>query len=291
MTTPTLHSSAWALARRQHGVVSREQLLELGFTRAAIKHRIAKGRLHVVGRGVYAVGRPELTQFGRWMAAVLSIGPEAVLSHRSAAALWGIGKQKGNAIHVSVPSHLHRSSSRGITIHRRKELSATTHRGIPVVSVVDALVDLAAEVGDDELERAINEADKLDLVEPETLREAVARIRRPGAAAVRAVLDGYTPTDSPLEREFLRIVKRAGLPQPRTQQRVNGHRVDFYWPELNLVVETDGLRYHRTPAQQAADRVRDQDHFVAGVRSVRFTRAQVRHEPLRVEAVLRTAAA
>ncbi|MFL5903266.1 MAG: endonuclease domain-containing protein, partial [Solirubrobacteraceae bacterium] len=132
---------------------------------------------------------------------------------------------------------------------------------------------------------------KLDLVDPETLRAEIAAKRTPGAGKLRAVLDRYTPTDSALERDFLRIVREARLPEPRTQQRVNGHRVDFFWPDLNLVVETDGLRYHRNPAQQAADRVRDQDHFVAGVRSLRFTRAQVRFEPRRVEAVLRAAAA
>ena len=120
MGDQSFHSSVWALARRQHGVVAREQLIDLGFTSKAIKHRVAKGRLHRVHWGVYAVGRSELTQFGRWMAALLSIGPEAVLSHTSAGAVWGIAKQRGNAIHVSVPSHLRRSSSRGITIHRLK---------------------------------------------------------------------------------------------------------------------------------------------------------------------------
>ena len=233
------------------------------FTRAAIKHRIAKGRLHVVGRGVYAVGRPELTQFGRWMAAVLSIGPEAVLSHASAAALWGIAKQRGNAIHVSVPSHLRRSCSRGVTIHRRRELSATTHRGIPTTTPTDTLIDVATQTTHDVLEQAINDADKLDVVDPETLREAVVAERRPGAATVRAVLDRFSPTDSPLEREFLRIVRAAGLPRPMTQARVGGFLVDFFWPELGLVVETDGLRYHRTPAQQARDRLRDQAHAAA----------------------------
>ena len=291
MVGSTFHSSVWELARRQHGVVSRAQLLELGFHPRSIEHRIARGRLHPVYRGVYAVGRPELTQFGRWMAALLATGPEAVLSHRSAAALWGIAKQRGNAIHVSVPAHLRRCSSRGITVHRRKELNATTHRGIPTTTPIDTLIDLATQATDDALEQAINDADKLDLVDPETLRAEIEGERRPGAAKLRAVLDRYTPTDSTLERDFLRIVHEAGLPTPRTQQRVNGHRVDFFWPDLNLVVETDGLRYHRTPSQQAKDRVRDQDHFVAGVRSLRFTRAQVRFEPRSVEAVLRAAAA
>jgi very-short-patch-repair endonuclease len=291
MGCPSLHSSVWTLARKQHGVVSRAQLFELGFHRQAIAHRVARGRLHPVYRGVYAVGRPELTQFGRWMAALLAVGPEAVLSHTSAAALWGIAKQKGNAIHVSVPAHLRRGSSRGITVHRRKELNATTHRRIPATTPADTLVDVATQTTHDALEQAINDADKLDLLDPETLREAVDGDRRPGAGAVRAVLDRYARTDSPLERDFLRLARNAGLPDPETQAKFGPHRVDFFWPALNLVVEADSLRYHRTAAQQAKDRVRDQDHLVAGRRSLRFTWAQVRFDPARVEAVLRAAAA
>jgi very-short-patch-repair endonuclease len=291
MDPQMFHSSVWALARRQHGVVSRAQLLEMGFGPDAVKHRVAKGRLHRVHWGVYAVGRSELTQFGRWMAALLSIGPEAVLSHTSAGALWGVAKQRGNAIHVSVRSHLRRSSSRGITIHRRKALNATTHRGIPTTTPTDTLIDVATQTTHDVLEQAINDADKLDVVDPETLREAVAAERRPGAATVRAVLDRFSPTDSPLEREFLRIVRAAGLPRPLTQARVNGFLVDFFWPELGLVVETDGLRYHRTPAQQARDRLRDQAHAAAGLTPLRFTREQVKHDSAHVVAVLRAVAA
>ena len=182
MDPTTFHSLAWELAERQHGVVARRQLLALGFDRDAIKHRIRKGRLHPLYRGVYAVGRPELTQHGRWMAAILAKGPAAVLSHRSAASLYGIALQKGNAIHVAVPAHARRSSSRGITVHRRNELSATTRQGIPVTRIEDTLIDLATQTTRDELEQAINEADKRDLIDPEALREAVAHTKRPGAA-------------------------------------------------------------------------------------------------------------
>jgi very-short-patch-repair endonuclease len=291
MATADGHSSAWTLARRQHGVVARRQLTALGFSDEAIRQRIAKGRLHPVARAVYAVGRPELTQHGRWMAAILAKGPAAVLSHRSAASLYGIARQRGNAIHVSVPAHSRRRSSRGITVHRRKELGATQKLGVPVTTIEDTLIDLATQTTTDQLEQAINEADKRDLINPDALREAVADVKRPGAARMRKLLDGFARTDSPLERAFLRIAKQAGLPPPQTQAELNGHRVDFFWPGLNLVVETDGLRYHRTPAQQAADRVRDQDHLVAGLTALRFTRAQVQHDPTRVVAVLREVAA
>jgi very-short-patch-repair endonuclease len=294
-TAQALGSGVWALARRQHGVVSRTQLLDLGFHPQAIKHRLAKVRLHPVHRGVYAVGRPDLTTHGRWMAAVLRCRPGAVLSHGSAAAQLGIGSERG-VVEVSVPAN--RSARvRGVRVHRRAAFGQddiVVRDGIPVTSPVLTLVDLATYLGRDRLEEAINQADKRDLIDPEALREALEAIpRRPGVAPLRKLLDRrtFTLTDSELERRFLPIARRAGLPRPVTGQRVNGFKVDFYWPELGLVVETDGLRYHRTPAQQARDRVRDQAHTTSGLTPLRFTHAQVRFEPRYVEATLAATAA
>jgi very-short-patch-repair endonuclease len=281
----------WALARRQHGVITRGQLLGLGLGTDAIKHRVATGRLHSVHRGVYALGRPELTREGLWMAAVLSCGPDAVLSHRSAAALWEIRAHRSGPIEVSVPAGSTRRR-RGVIVHRRTAFAAndcTRRRGIPVTTPVCTLVDLAAVLDRGRLEAAVNEADKRGLTDPEALRAALdAMARRPGVAALRGLLDRstFTLTDSELERRFLRIARGAGLGLPRTGQRLNGFKVDFHWPEIGLVVETDGLRYHRTPAQQARDRIRDQAHAAAGLTALRFTHAQVRYEPDRVRATL-----
>jgi very-short-patch-repair endonuclease len=283
---PRSTQSVWSLAREQHGVVSRRQLMERGLGVDAIKHRVRRGRLHPVARGVYAVGRPELTREGRWMAAVLGCGPHAVLSHTSAGALWQIAPER--RLEVSLPLPLD-SRRRGIVIHRRRGLRATTHRGIPVTPVIDTLIDLAATLTADETEAAINEADKRDLCNPERLRAALDDLPpRPGLQAVRRILDlrTFTMTDSELERRLLPIARRAGLPKLLTQQWVNGFRVDFFCPELKLVIETDGLRYHRTAAQQARDLVRDQVHSAAGLRPLRFTRAQVRYEPAHVERIL-----
>jgi|tagenome__1003787_1003787.scaffolds.fasta_scaffold20888141_2 very-short-patch-repair endonuclease len=283
---PQTVQSVWELARRQHGVVSRAQLLERGFGPDAIKHRVARGRLHPVARGVYVVGRRELSRHGRWMGAVLSCGPEAVLSHGSAAALWEIAPER--RLEVAIP--LSRRCRRpGIVIHRRSELRATTHRGIPVTPPIDTLVDLAATLGPDATEAAINEADKRDLCDPERLREALDQMApRPGVGALKRILDlrTFTMTDSELERRFLPLARRAGLPDLLTQQIVNGFRVDFFSPELKLVIETDGLRYHRTPAQQARDLIRDQTHSASGLRPLRFSRAQVRYDPAYVEETL-----
>ncbi len=139
----------------------------------------------------------------------------------------------------------------------------------------------------------MNEADKRDLVDPETLRSTLEEMKgQHGVAALRRVLDPRTfvLTDSELERRFIPIARAAGLSAPETGRMLNGFRVDFYWPELGLVVETDGLRYHRTPAQQTRDRRRDQVHTASGLTALRFTHAQVRFERAHVRTTLRQVA-
>jgi very-short-patch-repair endonuclease len=281
----------WRLVDRQHGVVTKRQLLELGYTPEGIRHRLRVGRLHRLYPGVFAVGRPQLSLRGRWTAAVFACGLEAALSHLSAAAHWGIRPVGIGRIDVSVPVHVS-SRPAGIAVHRRAVLvpaDVTRHDGIPVTRPVTTLIDIAGIIRPGQLEAAINEADKLDLVDPESLRRALDRMpRRPGIAVLRDTLDRHTfaLTDSELERLFLPIARQSRLPQPETGCMVNGYRTDFYWPDLGLVVETDGLRYHRTPAQQARDRVRDQTHAAAGLTSLRFTHAQVRFDPDYVRATL-----
>jgi very-short-patch-repair endonuclease len=283
----------WELARWQHGVVTRAQLLARGFSAQAIKHRVRRGRLHPVRRGVFAVGRRELTRLGELMAAVLACGPRAALSHTSAAELWRIrAGEGGGPIHVTLPASL-TSRQPGIVIHRRDERSTTTRHGIPVTTPEATLVDLATMLDAGALEAAVNEADKLDLCDPERLRKAVDELSpRRGTRALRALLDRHTfvLTDSQLERLFLRLAKRAGLPKPLTQEWVNGGRVDFFFEELGIVVETDGLRYHRTPAQQTKDRRRDQRHAASGLTPLRFTHWQVAKEQSDVEGTLASVA-
>lgn len=216
------------------------------------------------------------------------------MSHGSAAELWGIAPEAG-PIEVAVPASCGRRRP-GVRVHRRPGLASsdvTVTEGIPVTSVVLTLVDMAARLRSDRLERMVNEADRLDLVDPETLRDALERYRgRRGVARLRALLDqgAFRLTDSELERRFLPLAESAGLDTPLTRRYVNGFRVDFYWPDLGLIVETDGLRYHRTPVQQARDRQRDQAHTSAGMTPLRFTHAQVRFEPGHVRTTLRSVA-
>jgi len=286
---------AWELAGRQHGVVARRQLLALGFSKGAIEHRVARGRLHLVMRGVYAVGWPRLTRERRWMAAVLACGDGAMLSHRSAAALWGISTEKRGLIDVSVTRRCELKRP-GLAVRGRPSLAPTDvviSKGIPLTGVVRTLVDLVTELDVIAVERAVNEADKRDLIDPEALRTALDRYAgEPGAPLLRKLLDRLTfrLSDSDLEIFFRPIAASAGLPPPLSKQFVNGWEVDFYWPDLGLVIETDGLRYHRTASTQTRDARRDRAHALAGMTPLRFTHYEIRYEPSRVQAELKRAA-
>jgi len=287
----TRSAQAWQLDASQHGIVTRRQLLALGYGPRSIEHRVARGRLFPVSLGIYAVGWPALTQKRRWMAAVLAGGEEAALSHRSAASLWEIGAGKEQRIDVTVRRRCELRRP-GILFRGRPSLSPgeiVLRDDIPVTSPVQTLVDLATELDTVFLERAVNDADKRDLIDPEALREELARFGgEPGIRPLRHLLDKlfFRLSDSELEIYFRRIVRGASLPMPLSKQRVNDFEVDFYWPDLGLVVETDGLRYHRTPSAQTRDARRDRAHVMAGMTPLRFTHYEVRYEQRNVRASL-----
>ena len=192
----------WRLARKQHWVITRQQLLAAGLTPEAIRERVRKGRLHPLEwRGVYGVGRPELSREGRWMAAVLACGPGAALSGESAAACLGIRDHEIDEVEITVPPGAARDLA-GIRVRRRRlgdgDLGECDR--IPVTSPVRTLLDLATKkLTDAELERAINDADRLDLIDPEALREALAkRAASRECGRLRSMLDHrtFTLTDS-----------------------------------------------------------------------------------------------
>jgi Protein of unknown function (DUF559) len=289
------NKQAWDLAGRQHGVVARRQLLALGFSAREIEHRVARKRLHPVMRGVYAVGWPEMTEKRRWMAAVLACGQGAALSHRSAAALWKISTERIGTTDVSVRRRT-RLRRDGLRVRARPtlaEVDIVRHEGVPVTRIAMTLIDLAAELGPAGIERAVNEADKRDLIDPEALRVALDdHASEPGVRPLRSLLDKHTfrLSDSDLEIFFRPIAEAAGLPIPLSKRIVNGFEVDFYWPDLGLVVETDGLRYHRTPSTQSRDARRDRAHTLAGMTPLRFTHYEIKYERSGVRQTLARAA-
>jgi hypothetical protein len=247
-------------------VLARAQLLALGFSARSIEHRLAYGRLHRVSRGIYAVGWPHLDRRRRWAAAILAAagGERAsgfptqpffdaggALSHRSAAALLGIGTERPGEIDIA----LHHRKARprpGLRIRGRPSLAVTEIQlldDLPVTNPVRTLIDISTELGSVAIERAVNDADKRDLIDPEALRLALDdHAGEPGVRPLRSVLDRLTfrLSDSDLEIYFRPIAASAGLPSPLSKQWLNGYEVDFFWPELGLVVETDGLRSARS---------------------------------------------
>jgi very-short-patch-repair endonuclease len=228
------------------------------------------------------------------MAAILACGPDSVLSHGSAAALWGFGIEQGGTIDISMPAG-RRGRLRGVRVHRRTESvlgDVTIHHRIPLTSPIRTLIDQATRLRPMQLERAVNEADKLDRVRADALREALDDYRgQPGVAPLRKLLDplAFRLSDSELEQRMRPLARATGLPVPETRAWVNGYEVDFYWPELGIVVEADGLRYHRTASQQKRGLERDQAHLAAGMWPLRFSHWQIRYDRAHVQKILRSA--
>jgi very-short-patch-repair endonuclease len=277
-------------------VVAQRQLRELGLGRSSIRWRVKSGRLHPIRRGVHAVGRPEVSPHGRWIGALLACGPGAVLSHGSAAALWGFGSEPRDLIEVSLPAPM-RSRRPGIRAHRRVALQpdeVTEHEGVAATSPIRTLLDQATRLTPARLERAVNEADKLERVRADVLYAALDdHSGEPGVRPLRRLLDPlhFRLSDSELERAMRPVAKSSGLPIPATKAWVNEYEVDFFWPELGIVVEADGLRYHRTASQQRRGLERDQAHIAAGLWPLRFSHWQIAREPAHVRKVLRRVAA
>ncbi len=219
-----------------------------------------------------------------------------MLSHASAAALWGIGPEGVGPVDVSIRRHcgVSRPGIRARVRPRLLDRDVTECDGIPVTAPVRTLIDQATELMPSRLERMVNEADKLGVIDPDRLRHALDdHAGESGVRVLRRILDKHTfrHSDSELEVLFRPIAVAAGLPAPLTKHVVNGFEVDFFWPELGLVVETDGWRYHRTPATQSRDALRDQTHTAAGITPLRFSHHQVKYEPDHVQAVLEATAA
>ena len=273
-----------AFAQRQHGVIAAWQLVRLGFDAKALRYRAKVERLHRLHHGVYAVGHTKLTREGHWMAAVLAYGPDAVLSHRTAAALWEIGKSWGK-LDVTTP-HSRRSRAR-IRAHTAPLPPEDLCRrsGIPVTSVARTILDVAGVLDEDRLTRVIEDAVRARLFHLPALDHAIARRPRArGVKRLRAVLADYRETDlrSELERDFRALIQQAGLPEPGYNVLVAGVLVDAFWPSWQLVVELDGRVYHTSPRAFERDRVRDATLQKANLHVLRITHRRLTREPATV---------
>jgi len=274
------------LAGRQHGVVTRRQLRSAGLSPDAINNRLQTGRLHRLHRGVYLLGHRSASQHAHEIAAVLASGPEAALSHRGAAHTWDLLLyQAQSRMHdVTVPARNPNTRS-GVRLHRVSVLDrrdVTSYRRISIVTPARALLDLAAIVPERELERALAQAYAKRKASPSAVEAVLLRNgRRAGTGALRQLLQASSSpalTRSEAEERLLEI-RRTGLPQPHTNQRLGPYEVDFLWRAKRLVVEVDGFQCHSSRIAFERDRLRDAELQSHGYRVMRVTWNQIVEQP------------
>jgi Transcriptional regulator, AbiEi antitoxin/Protein of unknown function (DUF559) len=278
----------------QNGVVTLEQLEEMGLSRRAIHQREQAGRLHRVHQTVYSFTPILPTERGLFMAAVLACGPSAVLSHRAAAYLWGLVDDWVFPIDVTASNRRGRSPA-DVAAHRAgslRPIDRTSLYGIPCTSVERTLLDYASSAQDREIRQAIAQAEVRRILHRPRLHALVVRSRRRrGVARLRLILESIHPhterTRSELERRFLKLCTSVGLPGPEVNVWLSApdgkrYQADFLWREQRLIIEADSRRFHDTDSAFVDDRQREQQLQLAGWRVSRCTWEQVEQEPRRL---------
>jgi hypothetical protein len=279
------------LAERQHGVVARRQLLEIGLGPGLIQDRIRGGRLMPIYRGVFSLGHRRIGTFGKWKAAVLAAGPDAVLSHGSAAHLWELRRSRGK---IEITRRSGGVGRPGIRVHQAKlpAQDVTIRVEIPVTTAERTLTDIAAGLDERQLEHAVVAADRAGGISwprmVETLERSAGRV---GVARLRRVVGMTDPraieARSPLEVDFLALCREADIPVPQVNVLVADRLVDFLWPQERVIVETDGYAYHRDRAAFERDHESTLALEAAGYAVRRATYRMLRQEPRRFMAEVR----
>lgn len=276
-----------SLATRQYGVVTGEQLNELGYSETAIKRAVATGRLHAWHRSVFAVGHQGLSPHGLCMAAVLFRGEGALISHQSAVWLWGMERKLEIPVHVSVRWRGHAQDAIGL--HHcpalRVEDMVETER-LPVTGVARTLLDYASEAKPFRLERAIDLADRLDLLDLAAIDRITDEVRghRGRVRLLRAMTiyreKGFTRSGG--EKRMLAALADVGIRRPLVNNFIEGYELDFFWEEERLVVELDSWEHHRSRRSFEEDRDRQEKLSMAGIETIRITGTRLRREPHKV---------
>ncbi len=273
------------LATRQHGVVSVRQLEKLGYSRNSISKAATAGRLHRLHRGVYAVGHTDLSWHGRCLAVVLACSP-AVASHTSAAWIWGLLRARPGTFHLTTPTRRHGKPY--VRLHHAllTEDDHAFREGIPVTSLPRTLLDLAAMLSADRLQRVIERSEELRLFDLRPVDALLARAGgHQGAGHLRRALSIYRPppfTRSGLERRFLELLRDAGLPAPSTAFNEMGYELDVYWQPERFAVELDVYETHGSRQAFESDRIRQEDLKLDGIEMIRVTGRRVDREPKEV---------
>lgn len=282
------HDALAELAQRQHGIVSIRQLTgPLGYSSSAVDRAVRAGRLHRVYRGVFAVGHTNLSLHAECLAAVLASGPNALLSHVSAAWLWNLTKTSPLPASVSAPGY--RKPRPPLQLHEARSLAVEDRAlrdGIPVTALPRTLLDLAATVRFEWLEKMVERSEDLELFDLRAVEELLDRtVGHQGHGRLRKAIALYKPssfTRSTLERRFLELCFASGLPQPRTNYVEQGFELDCYWPEHRFAVELDVFETHGTRAAFERDRKRQEDLLLAKIAITRVTGPRLEREPSEV---------
>jgi hypothetical protein len=287
------HGKLADLAAAQQGVVSHAQLMALGYSTSAIARALQARRLHRLYRGAYALGHWNVSRHGQCLAAVLSCGHDAMLSHASAAWLWGLSARWPNPPHVTTPIRGHRR--RTIHLHHStilEEEDRTILKRVPTTAVARTFLDLAISTPQRRVESMLEKAERLGLLDVETIDSAIARSgRHPGRKRLLLALSIYRDpamTRARTERLFIALVRRAGLPRPAINYFVAGQEIDAYWERERFAVELDGYKTHGTRAAFERDPVRIEELKLAGIDAIRITARRIEREPDQVAARLRS---
>jgi hypothetical protein len=284
------------VASTQHGVIDLQQLRDAGLEVGAIYSRVRSGRLHRLHSRVFAVGHTRLSREGHWLAAVLALGDGALLSHVSAAALWGLRASSSAAIHVTVPSSVGRRHRTGLVVHRSRTITAADRDerdAIRVTSVARTLLDLAGMLAPGPLERAVERSLSLRLFDLAAVDAVIAlNATRPGATTLARIV-ATSHDEPPLTRSQLEALMRDlcaahDIPRPEVNAQIEGVEVDFFWRAQRLIVETDGHETHGTRAAFENDRAKDARLTMLGYRVVRFTHSQLVYAPQTVATTLKS---
>lgn len=287
------HQPLADLAGRQHGVVLTQQLERLGYSRDSVSDAARSGRLHRLHRGVYAVGHMNLTWESRCLAAVLSCAPNAFASHLSAAWLWGLLRTRPGTLHVTATTRRHRKNDLHLHYARLADEDRAVCDGIPATALPRTLLDLAATLSVDRLNRAIQRSEELRLFNLGPIDALLDRAgNHPGVGHLRRALAIYRDepafTRSGLERRFLELVRRSGLPIPSMNFSEGEYELDAYWQLERFAVELDVYETHGSRAAFERDRLRQEELKLMGIEMIRVTGPRLDREP---EAVIKRVAA
>jgi hypothetical protein len=273
------------LATRQHGYVTRTQLLAIGLTHDAIRHQIRVGWLIPVHAGVYAVGYVNRAPIARACAAVLACGDRAALSHGSAATVWEFNRYWDEPFEVTVAGSPRRRP--GISVHRSGVLlrrDITRQLGVRVTSPARTALDVAPRLSDKRLIRVVNDGLRGPHLHLEDLADVLDRNpTHPGAKRLQRFVEraSNTPTNSPLEDDFVEFARRHGLPEPVTDTYLFGYEIDVLYPEERVIVEVDGYDFHSDRDTFESDRERDVVMLAADYVTVRITKRRMKAAPVR----------